>query len=89
MATTDELLASIDAKVSGLLVLALDSYIRETGIARPKERSIDKMLADVGLPTPTIAKLLGKTDRAVNKQLQAEREKSKAKPGKNKSKDPS
>jgi hypothetical protein len=63
------LLESIDAKLSGILVLTLDSYLRQTGVARPKERSIDRMLADVGLPTKTIAQLLGKTDRAVNLQL--------------------
>jgi hypothetical protein len=30
---------------------------------------VDKMLADAGLNTATIAKLLGKTDRAVQLQL--------------------
>lgn len=51
------------------LSIQVDRYIRDTGIARPKPRSIDKMLSDVGLKTSDIAKLLGKTDRAVNMQI--------------------
>jgi hypothetical protein len=83
MASNDELLQAIDAKVSALLTLVLDAYLRQTGIARPKERSVDRMLSDVGLPAATIAKLLGKTDRAVHLQLKSEREKKAAKkPGK-------
>lgn len=42
------------------LTIQVDRYIRETEIARPKPRSIDKMLSDVGLKTNDIAKLLGK-----------------------------
>lgn len=79
MATNEEVLKSIDAKLSGILVLTLDSYLRETGVARPKARSIDKMLADVGLSPATIAGLLGKTDRAVHMQLQTERTRAAAK----------
>jgi hypothetical protein len=51
------------------LTISVDQYIRDTGIARPKPRSIDKMLSDVGLKTADIANLLGKTERAVNMQL--------------------
>ena len=51
------------------LTINVDQYIRDTGIARPKPRSIDKMLSDVGLKTADIASLLGKTERAVNMQL--------------------
>jgi hypothetical protein len=82
MATNDAL-QEIDAKLSALLTLVLDAYLRQTGVARPKDRSVDAMLADVGLSTATIARLLGKTDRAVNMQLAAERERKAAKqPGK-------
>jgi hypothetical protein len=77
MASSEDLLRSIDAKVNGLLVLVLDAYLRQTGAAKPKARSVDKMLADVGLDTAGIAALLGKTDRAVQKQLQNERAKKK------------
>lgn len=75
MATNDDVLRSIDAKLSALLTLVLDGYLRQTGVARPKERSIDKMLSDVGLSAATIATLLGKTERAVHKQLAGERSK--------------
>lgn len=51
------------------LAIQVDQYIRETGVARPKPRSIDKMLSDVGMKTSDIAHLLGKTERAVNMQL--------------------
>lgn len=47
----------------------LDLYPRDTELAKPKPRSVDRMLADVGLPTPEIAALLGKTERAVRMQL--------------------
>lgn len=68
----NQLLASIDAKLGALLTLTLDSYLRETGIAKPKERSVDTMLAAVGLTAQQIAALLGKTDRAVQLQLKAD-----------------
>lgn len=51
------------------LTIQVDQYIRETGVARLKPRSIDKMLSDVGVKTSDIAHLLGKTERAVNMQL--------------------
>lgn len=54
------------------LTIKVDQYIRETGVAKPKPRSIDKMLSDVGVKTSDIADLLGKTDRAVNMQLAAD-----------------
>jgi hypothetical protein len=54
------------------LSIAIDQYIRETGIARPKPRSVDKMLADVGLKASDIANILGKTERAVHLQLAAD-----------------
>ena len=68
------LLDSIDTKLGALLALILDSYLRETGIAKPKPRGIDRLLADAGLTPKQIATLLGKTDRAVRMQLTAERE---------------
>jgi len=69
--TNDQLLRSIDAKLGALLTLVLDGYLRETGVAKPKERSVDRMLADVGLSAAMIAQLLGKTERAVHLQLAA------------------
>jgi hypothetical protein len=70
MANRDDHLAEIDSKLSALLALILDSYLRQTGIAKPKDRSVDRILADAGLSARTIARLLGKTERAVHLQLQ-------------------
>jgi hypothetical protein len=67
---SDEILERIDAKLGAILALTLDAYLRETGIAQRKARSVDRLLADAGLNTSTIAKMLGKTDRAVQLQLQ-------------------
>ncbi|HMR73195.1 MAG TPA: hypothetical protein PKD68_04280 [Candidatus Saccharibacteria bacterium] len=53
------------------LSIEVDKYIRETGIARLKPRSIDQMLVDVGLEPSDIGRILGKTERAVYKQLAA------------------
>jgi hypothetical protein len=67
---SNEVLERIDAKLGAILALTLDAYLRETGIAQPKPRSVDRLLADAGLNTATIAKMLGKTERAVQLQLQ-------------------
>jgi hypothetical protein len=77
--SNDDLLRSIDAKLGAILTLTLDAYLRDTGVAKPKERSVDKMLADVGLSAQQIAALLGKTDRAVHLQLQNEQKKKRKK----------
>lgn len=74
MSKSDDLLESIDSKLSALLALAVDSKLREGGAARPKQRSMDRLLSDVGLSASTIAALLGKTERAVHLQLQKERQ---------------
>jgi hypothetical protein len=72
MATADDGLTQIDSKLTALLALILDSYLRQTGVAKPKERSIDRILSDAGLSAKAIAGLLGKTERAVHLQLQRE-----------------
>jgi hypothetical protein len=67
------LLESIDIKLGALITLVLDAHLRETGIAKPKDRGIDRLLSDAGLSPQQIAGLLGKTDRAVRLQLEKER----------------
>ncbi|HWC49431.1 MAG TPA: hypothetical protein VG448_11160 [Solirubrobacterales bacterium] len=64
-----QLLEAIDAKLGGILALLVDLYLRETGVAKPRPRGIDKQLADVGLSPAQIAAILGKTERAVRMQL--------------------
>jgi len=69
-----DLLGRIDSKLAALLAISLDAYLRETGVARPRPRSIDRLLTDAGLSAKDIAALLGKTERAVHLVLQSERE---------------
>lgn len=69
----EQVFERIDGKLGALLAISVDQYLRETGIARPKPRSIDKMLTDVGLTPQDIAALLGKTERAVYKALEGEK----------------
>jgi hypothetical protein len=52
-----------------LLAITVDQHIRGTDLAKPRPRSIDRMLTDVGLTGVEIAKLLGKTPQAVSNAL--------------------
>lgn len=70
---SDSDLTRLEAKVSALLTIILDQYLRETELAKRRPRSIDKMLSDAGLPAKDIAAVLGKTERAVNLQLQKDK----------------
>lgn len=63
--------------LAALLAISVDNYLRETGIAKPKPRSIDRMLSDVGLAADEIASVLGKTERAVYLQLASDKKASK------------
>jgi hypothetical protein len=69
-----ETLKRIDSKLGALLAIELDRYLRETGVARPKARSIDRLLTDAGLTAKEIGALLGKTERAVHMVLAGERD---------------
>lgn len=64
-----DILKSIDAKLGAILALTVDSHLRDTGIAKPRPRSIDVILQDAGLTVAQIAKVLGKTERAVRLKL--------------------
>lgn len=68
----DALLRNIDSKLNALLAILTDQYLRDTGVAKPRPRSIDRLLTDAGMTPKEIGKLLGKTDRAVTKLLQEE-----------------
>jgi hypothetical protein len=69
---------TLEKMIAALLAINVDQYLRDTGIARPKPRSIDRMLNDVGLSARDIAALLGKTERAVHLQLAGENKKNKS-----------
>ena len=67
-----DLLQKIDTKLAALLAIAVEDLLRQTpDLADPRPRSIDRMLADVGLTGVEIAALLGKTPQAVSNQLSA------------------
>ena len=67
-----ETLQKIDTKLSALLAILIEDLLRRTpDMADPRPRSIDKLLADVGLTGVEIAALLGKTPQAVSNQLAA------------------
>ncbi len=55
-----------------LLAITVDQHLRGTDLAKPRPRSIDRMLTDVGLTGVEIAKLLGKTPQAVSNALAAD-----------------
>lgn len=62
-----------------LLAITVDQHIRGTDLAKPRPRTIDRMLTDVGLSGVEIAKLLGKTPQAVSNALAADGKTKKAK----------
>lgn len=72
--------------LNALLAIIVDQYIRSTDIAKPKARSIDRMLSDNGLSNTEIATLLGKTTQAVGQILNADKKAKKTLPAKQTSK---
>ena len=68
----DEILAELkktNRLLSALLTITVDRHLRDTDLAKPRPRSMDRMLADIGLQGAEIAKLLGKTPQAVSLAL--------------------
>lgn len=55
--------------LNALLAITVDQHLRETDLAKPRPRTIDRMLTDVGLSGVEVAKLLGKTPQAVSSAL--------------------
>jgi hypothetical protein len=79
--TQEYRLQRIEAKLSALLAIATDRFLRETEIAKPRPRSIDRLLADAGLSPKEIAAVLGKTERAVQLVLAQDQSKKRARTG--------
>jgi hypothetical protein len=69
-----DLLEQINLKLSAMLAITIDQYLRSTaGLAKPRPRSIDRLLADVGLHPKVIGDLLGKSRQAVDQILAKDR----------------
>lgn len=64
-----EALQRIEVTLNAILGIQVDQYLRETGLAKPRPRSVDRMLADFGLTGVQIASLLGKSPQAVSQVL--------------------
>lgn len=62
-------LNAIDAKLTAILTLMVDQYLRETELAKPRPRTIDRMLDDAGLTPVQIGRILGKSRQAVSQVL--------------------
>ena len=70
--STDEILRSIDTKLSALLALTAYGLQDSTDPAYP---SLDLLLSDNGLNNSDIGKILGKTTGAARKQIDRDRKK--------------
>lgn len=71
----EQLLAELqktNRMLNAMLAITVDRHIRDTDLAKPRPRSIDRMLSDNGLSNTEIAKLLGKSPQAVGQVLGAE-----------------
>lgn len=69
-----ELLKAIDTKLSALVAIHTQRLLADSpDLARPRPRSIDKLLHDVGLSQAEIARILGKTPQAVGQILKKEK----------------
>lgn len=71
-------LKRIDTKLAALLAIVVDGHLRDTEIAKPRPRTIDRMLVDVGLTQAEVARLLGKSQQAVGQALQKDKTAKKA-----------
>lgn len=67
--TTLEALERVETILNSILGIQVDQFLRDSGVGKPRPRSIDRMLADFGLSSVQIAALLGKTRQAVNQAL--------------------
>ena len=63
------LLRSIDTKLSAILALTLDGFVRAYDVDGAKKMSIENRLIGAGLTQNETAALLGKTRQAVGQRL--------------------
>lgn len=65
-----QLLRAIDAKLGALVAIHTHRLLMEDpDLAKPRPRSIDRLLHDAGLSQAAIGKMLGKTPQAVSQAL--------------------
>ena len=65
-----QLLRAIDIKLGALVAIQSHRLLSDDpNLAKPRSRSIDKMLFDVGMRQSEIGQLLGKTRQAVGQSL--------------------
>lgn len=72
-------LKKLNRNISAMLAITVDRHLRDTDLAKPRPRSIDRMLADLGLTGAEIAKLLGKTPQAVSIALSKDKQPARSK----------
>lgn len=80
--TTLEALERVETILNSILGIQIDQFLRDSGIGKPRPRSIDRMLADFGLSGVQIAALLGKTPQAVSQVLAKHKKSAQASPSK-------
>ena len=67
---TTKLLRAMDLKLGVLVALHTHRLLLDDDdLARPRPRSIDRLLTDVGLTQTEIGRILGKTPQAVGQAL--------------------
>lgn len=72
-------LLRIERRLTALLSIEIDKHLRASPeLAKPRPRSIDRLLSDAGLKGTEIAAILGKSPQAVSQALAADRKGSKA-----------
>lgn len=70
---TRALLEAMDAKLAALVALQTHRVlIEDEDLARPRPRSIDRLLHDVGLTQTQIGAILGKSNQAVSQMIAKE-----------------
>ena len=66
-----QLLRAIDTKLGALVAIHTHRLlVEDADLAKPRPRSIDRLLSDVGLSQSEIGRILGKTRQAVGQALQ-------------------
>ncbi len=69
-----KLLQSIDTKLAALVAIHTHRLlVDDPDLAKPRPRSIDRLLHDVGLSQSEIAQILGKSPQAVSQALGKEK----------------